>query len=110
HGKTVTGDESQSSVREDIAPRYDQIETKKLFRAHFHTSGQRCGHRVYARNEFCDYEGELPTFVERLCRAQNAGFRIYRDFAEEFKQRPSHLAAEREKHQIAQQLCSIVSQ
>src|SRR5436305_15112091 len=103
HGKKLTRHKSQDSVREGVKRSSGQIETKKLWQAHFHASGQRRGHRVYARNEFCDYERELATFVERLCRAQNAGFRIYRDFAEESKQRPSHLAAEREKHHIAQQ-------
>src|SRR5436305_12922681 len=82
HGKKVTRHKSQDSVGEGVKRSSGQIETKKLCQAHFHASGQRCGHRVYARNEFCDYEGELAALAERLCRAQTAGFRFCRECAE----------------------------
>jgi len=76
-GDKISGQEAESSVGKDIQSGACQVEAKKLFGLHSHAAGERCRHRVHARDEFRKNQRQLAPLIERFCRTQDAGLRIH---------------------------------
>ena len=62
---------------------------QKICEAHFHAAGERRRHGVDAGNEFGKKQSLLAAAVKIFRRAQNAGFGIGREPAEQTQQGPS---------------------
>src|ERR1700677_424740 len=93
-GHEIAKDESDCAIGERIEAGAQEVQPQELREPHFHAPGQRRGHRAHSRNELVDQQREPSTFIERFRGAQNASFRIDRNLAQKFQDRPSHMAAE----------------
>src|ERR1700733_2683788 len=84
----IAKDEYDCAIGERIEAGAQEVEPQELREPHFHAPSQRRGHRAHPRNELVDQQRESSTFIERFRGAQNASFRIDRNLAQKFQDRP----------------------
>ena len=96
-GHEIVENEADAGVGEDVERGAEEIEAKELGGFHLHAAGKRRGHRVQAGDEFGKDEGGAAAFVEGFGGAQDAGFGVEGEAAEEAEEGPSGVAAEDEE-------------